>query len=211
LGSGTCPLCRQRKGKRPCPAKGALICSTCCGTKRRVEIDCPADCVYLTGAHAGAWGGRETERRRDALRVAPFIQRLSQRQAQIFFLTLAGVNGLRARRPEMDDRLLAEAVHALLKTVETRDRGILYEHVPEDQRAHTLLGELQALYEAKDAEGRPTRPDDRDLLPALRALDTALGETLKENAAATVFLDSIGRLVGRPEAAKPASRLIVEP
>jgi hypothetical protein len=58
---GRCPLCLKRKGRRACPAKGAAICPHCCGTKRRVEIDCPEDCVYLEGGHAGAWEGRETE------------------------------------------------------------------------------------------------------------------------------------------------------
>ena len=42
-----CPYCIQRKGKRPCPALGGLICSPCCGEHRLVRISCPTDCVYL--------------------------------------------------------------------------------------------------------------------------------------------------------------------
>jgi len=76
-----CPLCRQRKGKRACPAKGELICAQCCGTKRRVEIDCPDDCTWL-GGHAGTWEGRETERTRDLRRLAPSLERLSEAQAR---------------------------------------------------------------------------------------------------------------------------------
>ena len=45
----SCPLCRERKGKRHCPAKDERICSVCCGGKRLVEIDCPRDCAYLLG------------------------------------------------------------------------------------------------------------------------------------------------------------------
>ncbi len=211
MASTTCPLCGQRKGKRACPAKGVEICSACCGAKRRVEIDCPDTCVYLGGAHAGSWAGRETERRRDALRVAPFVQGLTDRQAQLFFLTLAGLTGLRAARPQMDDRLLATAVAAFKKTLETRDHGILYEHSPDDQRAQSLVVDLKALYETKDDEGRPLRPDDRDLLKVMTALDAALAATLADAGGGAAFLDAAGRLVGRRSPPRPGARLIVGP
>ena len=42
-----CVYCHQRKGKRPCPALGGLICSQCCGEHRMVRVACPSDCVYL--------------------------------------------------------------------------------------------------------------------------------------------------------------------
>jgi len=42
-----CVYCKVRKGKRPCPALGGLICSQCCGEHRMVRVSCPADCVYL--------------------------------------------------------------------------------------------------------------------------------------------------------------------
>src|SRR5437899_11831637 len=42
-----CVYCTQRKGKRPCPALGGLICSQCCGEHRIVRGSCPSDCVYL--------------------------------------------------------------------------------------------------------------------------------------------------------------------
>src|SRR5262249_34283818 len=42
-----CVYCKQRKGKRPCPALGGLICSQCCGEHRIVRISCPTDCGYL--------------------------------------------------------------------------------------------------------------------------------------------------------------------
>ncbi len=208
----TCPLCRQRKGKRACPAKSATICPHCCGTKRQVEIDCPADCVWL-GAHAGAWSGRETERRRDLMRVAPHLRGLSDPQSRLFFLTLVGVDGIRAKRRDLDDRMLADAVSALRRTVETRARGVLYEHAPEDLRAQGLVAELKAVFTAKDAEGRDTAPDDRDLLPVLAALDAALADALGEGAGRTAFLDSAARLVKEMSVAsrpKPRS-LIVEP
>jgi hypothetical protein len=207
-----CPLCRQRKGKRACPAKGELICAQCCGTKRRVEIDCPDDCTWL-GGHAGTWEGRETERTRDLRRLAPSLERLSDAQARLFFLSLVGLTGLRAGRRDLGDALLLEAVAALRKTVETREKGILYEHPADDLRAQGLVHELGRLFEAKDEEGALHTPADADLLAVLRALEGALLEVAREGAGPTAFLDTAARLAGRLAAAnRPASRpLIVEP
>jgi hypothetical protein len=196
-----CPLCRQRKGRRACPAKGASICPHCCGTKRRVEIDCPEDCVYLSGAHAPAWEGRETERRRDARRLAPFAQGLSEPQMRLLFLALAGLSAVRARRPDLTDALLGTAVEALRKSAETRSHGILYEHPPEDLRAVGLVDELKHLFEAKDEAGSAIAPDDRDLQPVLAALGPC------------AFLDTAARVTGtqgRPPGER-SGRLIVEP
>ena len=42
-----CVYCKQRKGKRSCPALTGLICSQCCGEHRLARISCPPDCKYL--------------------------------------------------------------------------------------------------------------------------------------------------------------------
>ena len=211
--SASCTVCDRRKGRRACPAKGASICSACCGCKRRVEIDCPADCVWLEGAHATSWDGRETERRRDARRFAPHLQRLSREQTDLFFLALVGLGAMRARRRDLDDALLGAAVGALRKTVETRQRGILYEHPAEDLRAQGLVMELRGLFEASGQREQPVAPDDRDLGPVLAVLDDALTEIRRGNEGRTAFLDTARRLVGAPASAAPPaeSRLVLEP
>jgi hypothetical protein len=43
----SCAYCHNRKGKRPCPALGGLICSPCCGEHRMTRISCPSGCAYL--------------------------------------------------------------------------------------------------------------------------------------------------------------------
>jgi hypothetical protein len=194
----TCPLCRSRKGRRACPAKGEAICPHCCGSKRRVEIHCPEDCAYLDGAHAGAWEGRETEKKRDLRRVALHAQGLTREQAELFFLALLGVSGLRGRRSDLDDALLLEAASALRKTTETRRSGIVYEHAPADPRARGLVVELREMFEARAKDGTTTAPDDGDLLAVLRALEGGLAATLQERGGPTDFLDSAARLSGRP-------------
>ena len=210
----SCPLCRERRGKRACPAKGEAICSQCCGTKRRVEIDCPPDCAFLDGAHAGAWEGRSADRDRDARRVGPFLEGLSEAQGRLVLLSLVGVTAIRARRRELDDRLLLEAVQALRKTVETREKGILYEHPAADARAQALAHELGELFEAKDAEGRSHAPADRDLAEALSRLERAVAAALREGESSHAFLDTATRLAARlgpPPGARTRSSLIVEP
>jgi hypothetical protein len=209
----TCPLCEARKGKRVCPARGALICSTCCGQKRVVEIDCPEDCVYLTGGHAAGWDGRARDRERDGRRLGPHLSGLSEAQQRLLLLALAGVVGLHARRPELDDALLLEAVVALRKTTETRERGVIYEHPASDPRAQGLVADLDGLFEARDDDGVVHRPSDRDLGQVLRALEGALRGTLAEREGPAAFLATAARLTGRLIGSPPArSRpLIIEP
>ena len=210
----TCPLCGKRRGKRSCPARGEVICSQCCGTKRRVEIDCPPGCVFLDGAHAGAWEGRSAERDRDARRIAPFLEGLSEGQGRLVLLSLVGVTAIRARRPGIDDRLLLAAVQALRKTVETREKGILYEHPVADARAQGLAHELAGLFEARDEPGLSHAPADRDLSAALTRLERAVRAVLAEGDSAHAFLDTATRLAARlgpPPGARPGPSLIVEP
>jgi hypothetical protein len=209
----TCPLCGSRKGRRACPALGQVICAQCCGAKRRVEIRCPDDCVYLDGAQAGAWDGRETEKRRDLRRVAAHTGELSREQAELFFVSLVGLAGLRARRNDLDDRLLALAFSALRKTAETRESGVLYDHPPADARAVGLVADLRQMFEARTPDGKNTAPADRDLLPVLRALEASLLETLKEQAGPCTFLDAAARLAGRiaPVRGEAQGPLIVTP
>ncbi len=207
----SCPLCRQRKGKRWCPAKGAQICSHCCGTKRRIEIDCPDDCVYLRGPVA--WAGREREWQRDLRRLAPHLQDLTDEQSRLLFMALVGITAIRSRRKDLDDRLLIQAATALRKTVETRGRGILYDHQAEDLRAQGLVHDLRALFEARDEAGNATAPDDRDLLVVLQSLESALAESIRRGAGPGAFLDTAARVAGWLGAATQAHprSVIVEP
>ena len=42
-----CSKCKQRRGKRYCPALGDYLCSLCCGILREKEIHCPSSCTFL--------------------------------------------------------------------------------------------------------------------------------------------------------------------
>jgi hypothetical protein len=209
----TCPLCNRRKGKRSCPARGESICSTCCGTKRRVQIACPDDCVYLSGSHAASWEGRETERQRDGRRIGPHIEQLTEDQGRLFLGTLVGLTDLRARRRDLDDRLLLEAVATYTKTLETREHGLLYEHQADDLRVQGVVNELTEMFAPRDHQAGGAAPKDRDLLAVLRAIGAALAAATKEAAGPTAFLDSASRLASRLAQAGPpvedAPRIVV--
>lgn len=217
----SCPLCSRRKGKRHCPAKGEAICAACCGSKRRVEVACPDDCTYLQGAHAGSWDGRETEMRRDARRVGPFLEGLDEdEEAPLVLMTIASLPAIRARVRGLDDAQLYQALEVLAKTTATREKGIVYEHPAEDALTQAAVRELAGLYEAKEEDGSVVRPRDAALLRVLGALRKSVEATLREAAGPTAFLDTATRLAGRmlaesggvPPAEEPAGpRLIVPP
>jgi hypothetical protein len=176
-----------------------------------VEIDCPADCPYLTGAHAPAWEGRETERLRDGRRVAPHVEALSDPQQRLFLMGIVGIAELGRARPELTDALLAQALEAQRKTLETRERGVLYDHPAEDLRAQGVLHDLRGVFERRDEEGRPVAPEDRDLLPVLRGLEAAVRGTQREQAGAAAFLETAARFAarfGQQMRGAPAPRIV---
>jgi hypothetical protein len=141
-----CPVCGQRKGRRACPALAQTICTVCCATKRLVEIECPEDCPHLAAAreHPAAQVRRQQER--DVAVLMPSIERLTERQQQLFFLFHTAI----ARyTPEGFTRLVDEdvtqAAAAVAATLETASRGVIYEHTPQSMPALRLAQELTSL------------------------------------------------------------------
>jgi len=78
----TCRYCEERKGKRPCPALGA-VCSRCCGAHRGREIDCPEDCAYLRPACGGTGGA--LARVQEELVAFAQDEAIAERAAEAFF------------------------------------------------------------------------------------------------------------------------------
>ena len=86
-----CPLCGARKAKRACPGVRQDICPVCCGTKRLIEIKCPADCVYLTTARAHPAAVVQRQQERDMAFVLPRISDLDEGQYRLFLFCQAQV------------------------------------------------------------------------------------------------------------------------
>jgi hypothetical protein len=190
-----CPVCAQRKARRACPALGQTICTVCCATKRLVEINCPPDCPHLTAAreHPAAVVKRQQEQ--DVALLLPTLRELTERQHQLFFLFQTAI----ARHtPEgfarLSDDDVADAAGALASTLETAERGVIYEHAPESPVAGRLAADLKAMLEAMRAQG--AKVYDHEIAVVLRAIERGAREVRRQmEGAADTYLSLMGRLL----------------
>ena len=172
-----CPLCRQRKARRACPALGQQICAVCCGTKRLVEIQCPETCPYLATAREHPPAVVQREQQRDVAAMMHTMRDVTERQQQLMFLLL-GV----ARRYEGDalqsavDADLANAARSLASTLETANRGVIYEHQPGTMAAQRLVTDWKALFKDISSREGGDRLLQRDGPIALRAIERGAAE-----------------------------------
>lgn len=205
----TCPLCRTRNARRHCPALGQTICAVCCGTKRLVDIDCPAECAYLASAreHPAAVVRRQQER--DLAALLPTIRDLTERQHQLFFVFQSAIV---RHQPEgfarLRDEDVAEAAAALAATLETAAKGVIYEHAPQSLPAQRLMTDLKALL--ADVRQRGATVHDREAAVVLRAVAQGAREVRHlSDGTDTAYLSLVGRLLqqaGRPKAAPEPPR-----
>jgi len=172
-----CPLCRQRKARRACPALGQQICAVCCGTKRLVEIQCPETCPYLATAREHPPAVVQREQQRDVAAMMHTMRDVTERQQQLMFLLL-GI----ARRYEGDalqaavDADLADAARSLASTLETANRGVIYEHQPGTMAAQRLVTDWKALFKDISSREGGDRLLQRDGPMALRAIERGAAE-----------------------------------
>jgi hypothetical protein len=196
-----CPLCRQRKARRACPALGQTICAVCCGTKRQVEIRCPADCVYLASAREHPAASALRRQRRDVDTIVHLMRDLNERQSQLFFLVTAFL--LRYTPPELHtliDEDVADAMAALAATLETSARGVIYEHRPASLAGERLAAGLKPLLEEAGRSGGTSF--ERDAAVVLRRLEEAANEArAAEPDNRRALIDALGRVIRRDEAA----------
>lgn len=219
-----CPLCGARRAKRYCPALGREICSVCCGTKRLVEIHCTPDCIYLASARAHPAAAVQRQQERDIRFLMAAADGLSQVQARLFVLLQSVVRQHRATAiPSINDEDAAQAASALAATLETADRGIIYDHHPSSLQAQRLTTDLKAALDELRKQAPPSI--DRDAAAALRRIERAARDARAElDPADTAYLDLVDRITRdrddrsqgeaagaeeRPSGPAPASRLII--
>lgn len=120
----------------------------CCGTKRLVEIACPAGCVFLDAAQKHPASAVRRQQEQDISALMHAVGPLSEAQLQLFFLlqTLV-VRHAPPGLPRLRDEDVAEAAGAVAATLETAARGLVYEHQAASVVADGLRRELQALLE----------------------------------------------------------------
>lgn len=142
-----CVLCDQRKAKRFCPAKRALICPQCCGEKRVLEIDCPETCEYLKAGRQ-----RDISEHAKYLRGMDEAQRVRSqriiREHQEILARLEFVLGQqRLSMRSLTDRQVWTAINILLETYRTEEKGILYDRTSEDLNVEAVRLELHGVIE----------------------------------------------------------------
>ena len=216
--SGICPLCGVRRAKRECPGTGRTICPVCCGTKRQVEINCPPSCAYLTSARQHPPAAVQKRHERDLRFFLPLISELTEAQFRLFlFLQSALLTHAATASPAPTDHDVAEAAAAVAATLETAQKGVIYEHQPPGIPARHAAAELRrALAELVKAQGESGRLE-RDAAVVCRGLE----QGAKTAAAALagdeppVFLNLLSRLMmaraagGEEPAAPTSSPLII--
>lgn len=190
-----CPLCRQRRAKRACPAVGQDICAICCGTKRIIEISCPATCVYLEHAHRHPAAAVKRQQEADLVVLMAALGRVSEPQLQLFFLLQTAI--LRYKPDtfaDVTDTDVADAAGALAASLETAGRGVLYEHQTTGVAAAGLRRELKTLLEQVGRGGGSRF--DRDAAEVLRGIERgARHETLGAGAGPRDYLSLVARVL----------------
>jgi hypothetical protein len=215
-----CQLCGQRRARRACPALGHLICAECCGTKRLVEIRCPADCAYLATARKHPPAVAVRQQQHDIELAMELVRDFSDRQSHVFFLVTTFI--LRYEPPEfhpLADSDVADAAGALAATFETAARGVIYEHQAVSVSGARLAAALKPwLAEAGQRAGTSFQRDAAAVLRRLEEAARRSGGADPPNPRA--LLELLGRVIrktdenppqpdGRKEDDKPVSRLIV--
>jgi len=140
----SCPICGKRKPTRFCPAKGASICTICCGTEREVTLDCPADCIYLIRARE-----QEQEHRKPIPRgEVPFEEidlptGVVDANHPLLGVMSTAILGVAAQAPHVYDADVAAALRALGEAYRTLTSGLYYERPPEGGPSRDMYMKLR--------------------------------------------------------------------
>jgi hypothetical protein len=204
-----CIMCDQRKAKRPCPAKNALICAQCCGAKRVLEVDCPESCAFLKA-------GREREMQdyaRHFRSLDPIFYDKHHRVVTKNQMALSRIEHALARERLSDrnlkDKDVVAALSILIETYRTEDKGVLYEKTSEDLRVEALRRTLRASVEAlRNPEGEEKRgivDAQSEHLPLSTAIDcleflrTLAESYIADRESDSAYVDFLARLFPREE------------
>ena len=204
-----CVLCEQRKAKRFCPAKNALICGQCCGEKRVLEIQCPESCGYLKA-------GREREAEDYAKRMRSLDQATQEKNRRVLLdhqdIVARLEYGLARERilsRDLTDKDVAQALDVLLENYRTEDKGVLYEKASDDLRVESLRRELRGIIESfrnpEGEEGKGIVDPKNTRLPLGAAIDclefirSLVSAFMEDRHSSSSYVDFLARVIPREE------------
>jgi hypothetical protein len=212
-----CPVCRDRRPKRSCPALQQTICTVCCATKRLVEINCPADCVYLSTAKAHPPAVVQRRQERDVGFLLPLVSDLTETQYRLVVLFQSiTVRHAEQAVPPLLDVDIVEGAAAAASTLETARKGIIYEHQAVSVPAQRLTDEYgRIVAELIKQNASQQARVERDASVALRKIEAGARTAAKVLAGdeAPVYLKVLGRVfAATPSTSEPPqSGLITAP
>ena len=172
----------------------------CCGTKRLVEISCPADCIYLTTAREHPAAVAVRRQQRDLTQFVEALRDFNERQSRLF----VAVNTAIVRSQPSDlhaivDEDVIEASTALAATFETASRGVIYEHRPATRTAEHLADAIRQML--SEAGQRGGTAFERDAAVVLRRVEqTARAVHADEPDNPRAYLGLLNRMVRTSQA-----------
>lgn len=197
--SHQCPLCEVRRAKRFCPAKLSQICPLCCGTKREVEIDCPADCIYLQSGRQYESGKKPKKRLDESFTERLWNQSFQSRNFETLVGLWSATKNIYSQVPELVDTDVREVLSRLIQTYQTQEGGIYYDHLPETLTQKTLYSSLKSFFEDKQKQGDLTASSlkTENLLDCLQlTLEMALLK-VQSRPKSRAFLDQLSEIVAK--------------
>jgi hypothetical protein len=210
-----CELCEKRSPKRYCLGVRNEICSICCGEEREITVDCPLDCEYLHEARR-----REKSRQIDPAdvpnqdievtdrflrEVEPLLVRTSHALLESAFETSAVDTDLR------------EAFESMIKTLKTRDSGIIYESRPGNPYAGAIqqrtMAAIEEFRQQVTEQMGITTVRDRDVLGVLVFLQRVEIHQNNGRTRSRAFIDFLRMNFGLPPqpGQEPAGPIITPP
>ena len=192
-----CPLCSARPAKRSCPALAREICAVCCGTKRLVEIRCPADCPYLASSRTHPPAAVRRQQDHDLEILAPALGGFSEARQQLFLFVLTLIDRFRGEGLDAaSDADAASAAAALDGTYDTASRGLIYEQRPDSIPAQRMADGIKGMFDQL-GRGRPTG-FAADASAVLRQIEDRVRAVQRASPAdGRAFLDLSGRMARR--------------
>ena len=189
-----CWSCQKIKGKRACPAHGGeLICPKCCGSKRRVEIRCTADCAFLRGEHDPRW--QSTSRKTDDVRfIAHFSEMVREQLPFLIFLHQILLQARQRYVSDMSDQEALEVVTLLTRTYETLSKGVVYQHQSENPRLQTVINWVGRVLERRSEIPETPRASDSEVLTTLQHVAAAIQAHREQATGARNYLDTAERV-----------------
>jgi hypothetical protein len=192
-----CVVCGERKGKRACPAKRALICAQCCGEKRVLEIDCPESCEYLKVGRQREASANYSRHLRpsDPAKAKKYQYVLSNLEDVVSSLEYVIAEERRSSR-YLTDKVAAEAVDLFLQTLQTEDKGVLYERTSNNLEVEALRRRLRDAIGSHRAPQEPGRTALKlgDAIACMELIRDVLAGHISSGTA-TSYVDFLARML----------------